>query len=112
MAVASSSRASTRSSVAEFAARARCSSAIRRDLKTWYRLMITRPTTTSVTGYIRIGLFEEGAAFWWLAALGASGSFLPAPGGAGQPVPPTVFADVDYRMRIAQERSFGPVVFT
>ncbi|KWF31946.1 2-hydroxymuconic semialdehyde dehydrogenase [Burkholderia diffusa] len=68
--------------------------------------MITRQHWEKVTGYIRIGE-QEGA------RLMAGGADKPA-GLAdhlrnGNFVRPTVFADVDNRMRIAQEEIFGPV---
>ncbi|AJY09899.1 5-carboxymethyl-2-hydroxymuconate semialdehyde dehydrogenase [Burkholderia dolosa] len=68
--------------------------------------MITRQHWEKVTGYIRIGE-QEGA------RLVAGGADKPA-GLAGHLrngnfVRPTVFADVDNRMRIAQEEIFGPV---
>ncbi|AOI95376.1 5-carboxymethyl-2-hydroxymuconate semialdehyde dehydrogenase [Burkholderia sp. AU33545] len=68
--------------------------------------MITRQHWEKVTGYIRIGE-QEGA------RVVAGGADKPA-GLAehlrnGNFVRPTVFADVDNRMRIAQEEIFGPV---
>ncbi|WP_175793278.1 5-carboxymethyl-2-hydroxymuconate semialdehyde dehydrogenase [Burkholderia ambifaria] len=68
--------------------------------------MITRQHWEKVTGYIRIGE-QEGA------RVVAGGADKPA-GLAGHLrngnfVRPTVFADVDNRMRIAQEEIFGPV---
>ncbi len=68
--------------------------------------MITREHWEKVTGYIRIGE-QEGA------RVVAGGADKPA-GLAdhlrhGNFVRPTVFADVDNRMRIAQEEIFGPV---
>ncbi|WP_063551571.1 5-carboxymethyl-2-hydroxymuconate semialdehyde dehydrogenase [Burkholderia territorii] len=68
--------------------------------------MITREHWEKVTGYIRIGE-QEGA------HVVAGGADKPA-GLAdhlrnGNFVRPTVFADVDNRMRIAQEEIFGPV---
>lgn len=69
--------------------------------------MITQGHYNKVTGYIKIGI-EEGA------NLVAGG--LERPAGLaehlkkGQFIQPTVFADVDNRMRIAQEEIFGPVV--
>ncbi|HDR9090060.1 TPA: 5-carboxymethyl-2-hydroxymuconate semialdehyde dehydrogenase [Burkholderia vietnamiensis] len=68
--------------------------------------MITRQHWEKVTGYIRLGE-QEGAR---VVAGGAQ-----APAGLtahlrnGNFVRPTVFADVDNRMRIAQEEIFGPV---
>ncbi|RQS76745.1 5-carboxymethyl-2-hydroxymuconate semialdehyde dehydrogenase [Burkholderia sp. Bp8963] len=68
--------------------------------------MITRAHWEKVTGYIRIGE-QEGAR---LVAGGADKpANLPAHLRNGNFVRPTVFADVDNRMRIAQEEIFGPV---
>ncbi|KWC29087.1 2-hydroxymuconic semialdehyde dehydrogenase [Burkholderia ubonensis] len=68
--------------------------------------MITRAHWEKVTGYIRIGE-QEGAR---LVAGGADQpANLPARLRNGNFVRPTVFADVDNRMRIAQEEIFGPV---
>ncbi|KVC75634.1 2-hydroxymuconic semialdehyde dehydrogenase [Burkholderia ubonensis] len=68
--------------------------------------MITRAHWEKVTGYIRIGE-QEGAR---LVAGGAEKpANLPAHLRNGNFVRPTVFADVDNRMRIAQEEIFGPV---
>ncbi|KVW39974.1 5-carboxymethyl-2-hydroxymuconate semialdehyde dehydrogenase [Burkholderia ubonensis] len=68
--------------------------------------MITRAHWEKVTGYIRIGE-QEGAR---LVADGAEKpANLPAHLRNGNFVRPTVFADVDNRMRIAQEEIFGPV---
>ncbi|KWK57871.1 5-carboxymethyl-2-hydroxymuconate semialdehyde dehydrogenase [Burkholderia ubonensis] len=68
--------------------------------------MITRAHWEKVTGYIRIGE-QEGAR---LVAGGADQpANLPAHLRSGNFVRPTVFADVDNRMRIAQEEIFGPV---
>ncbi|KVP01408.1 2-hydroxymuconic semialdehyde dehydrogenase [Burkholderia ubonensis] len=68
--------------------------------------MITRAHWEKVTGYIRIGE-QEGAR---LVAGGADQpADLPAHLRSGNFVRPTVFADVDNRMRIAQEEIFGPV---
>jgi aldehyde dehydrogenase (NAD+) len=55
-----------------------------------------------VEGYIRSGL-EEGARL-------ATGGGRPAGFDRGYYVEPTVFADVDNKMRIAQEEIFGPVL--
>ncbi|NHL68838.1 5-carboxymethyl-2-hydroxymuconate semialdehyde dehydrogenase [Burkholderia ambifaria] len=69
--------------------------------------MITRQHWEKVTGYIRIGE-QEGA------RVVAGGADKPAGLAShlrnGNFVRPTVFADVDNRMRIAQEEIFGPVV--
>ncbi|MGU7769015.1 5-carboxymethyl-2-hydroxymuconate semialdehyde dehydrogenase [Burkholderia sp. MR1-5-21] len=68
--------------------------------------MITRAHWEKVTGYIRIGE-QEGAR---VVAGGADKpANLPAHLQNGNFVRPTVFADVDNRMRIAQEEIFGPV---
>ncbi|KVN57968.1 5-carboxymethyl-2-hydroxymuconate semialdehyde dehydrogenase [Burkholderia stagnalis] len=68
--------------------------------------MITRQHWEKVTGYIRIGE-QEGAR---LVAGGADKpAGLPDALRNGNFVRPTVFADVDNRMRIAQEEIFGPV---
>ncbi|AOJ65747.1 2-hydroxymuconic semialdehyde dehydrogenase [Burkholderia ubonensis] len=68
--------------------------------------MITHAHWEKVTGYIRIGE-QEGAR---LVAGGAEKpANLPAHLRNGNFVRPTVFADVDNRMRIAQEEIFGPV---
>ncbi|HDR9260090.1 5-carboxymethyl-2-hydroxymuconate semialdehyde dehydrogenase [Burkholderia vietnamiensis] len=68
--------------------------------------MITRQHWEKVTGYIRLGE-QEGA------RVVAGGAQAPARLAAhlrnGNFVRPTVFADVDNRMRIAQEEIFGPV---
>ncbi|MCR4467039.1 5-carboxymethyl-2-hydroxymuconate semialdehyde dehydrogenase [Burkholderia sp. SCN-KJ] len=76
------------------------------DQATQLGAMITRQHWEKVTGYIRIGE-QEGA------RVVAGGADKPA-GLAdhlrnGNFVRPTVFADVDNRMRIAQEEIFGPV---
>lgn len=94
--------------VAEFAARARrLIVGDPQDPKTQVGSMITQAHYDKVTGYIRIGL-EEGAT---LVAGGLERpAGLPAHLSKGQFIQPTVFADVDNRMRIAQEEIFGPVV--
>lgn len=94
--------------VQEFATRAR---RLRvgdpKDLNTQLGAMITRQHYDKVTGYIKIGL-EEGAR---LVAGGLERpSGLPDKLNNGNFIQPTVFADVDNRMRIAQEEIFGPVV--
>ncbi|WP_134620872.1 aldehyde dehydrogenase family protein, partial [Pseudomonas aeruginosa] len=93
---------------AEFAARARrLIVGDPQDPKTQVGSMITQAHYDKVTGYIRIGL-EEGAT---LVAGGLERpAGLPAHLSKGQFIQPTVFADVDNRMRIAQEEIFGPVV--
>ncbi|MCO8608940.1 5-carboxymethyl-2-hydroxymuconate semialdehyde dehydrogenase [Burkholderia multivorans] len=68
--------------------------------------MITRQHWEKVTGYIRLGE-QEGAR---IVAGGADQpAGLPARLRNGNFVRPTVFADVDNGMRIAQEEIFGPV---
>ncbi|MBL7251602.1 5-carboxymethyl-2-hydroxymuconate semialdehyde dehydrogenase [Alloalcanivorax marinus] len=69
--------------------------------------MITGQHYEKVTGYIRIGI-EEGAK---LVAGGLERpEGLPDRVANGQFIQPTVFADVDNKMRICQEEIFGPVV--
>jgi 5-carboxymethyl-2-hydroxymuconic-semialdehyde dehydrogenase len=94
--------------VAEFARRARnLIVGDPQDPKTQVGSMITKAHYDKVTGYIRIGM-EEGA------TLLAGGLERPANLAPhlqnGHFIQPTVFADVDNRMRIAQEEIFGPVV--
>ncbi|OQS43019.1 5-carboxymethyl-2-hydroxymuconate semialdehyde dehydrogenase [Chromobacterium haemolyticum] len=93
--------------VAEFSARAqRLIVGDPQDPNTQVGSMITRQHYDKVTGYIRIGL-EEGAR---LVAGGLERpAGLPEALTAGHFIRPTVFADVDNRMRIAQEEIFGPV---
>jgi len=68
--------------------------------------LISRPHWEKVSGYIRLGV-EEGAR---LVAGGAEKpKGLPARVASGNFLAPTVFVDVDNRMRIAQEEIFGPV---
>ena len=68
--------------------------------------MITRQHWEKVTGYIRLGA-EEGAT---IVAGGADQpADLPAHLRNGNFVRPTVLANVDNRMRVAQEEIFGPV---
>ncbi|MGM3422182.1 5-carboxymethyl-2-hydroxymuconate semialdehyde dehydrogenase [Pseudomonas benzopyrenica] len=94
--------------VAEFAARAkRLLVGDPQDPKTQVGSMITQAHYDKVTGYIRIGL-EEGANL--LAGGLERPANLPAHLAKGQFIQPTVFANVDNRMRIAQEEIFGPVV--
>lgn len=69
--------------------------------------MITQAHYDKVTGYIKIGI-EEGAHL--LAGGLERPANLPEHLKNGQFIQPTVFADVDNRMRIAQEEIFGPVV--
>ena len=94
--------------VAEFAARAkRLIVGDPTDPKTQVGSMITQAHYDKVTGYIKIGI-EEGANL--LAGGLDRPAGLPAHLAKGQFIQPTVFADVDNRMRIAQEEIFGPVV--
>ncbi|CAK7057222.1 5-carboxymethyl-2-hydroxymuconate semialdehyde dehydrogenase [Kerstersia gyiorum] len=94
--------------VAEFAARAkRLLVGDPQDPKTQVGSMITKQHYDKVTGYIRIGI-EEGANL--LAGGLERPANLPEHLKNGQFIQPTVFADVDNRMRIAQEEIFGPVV--
>ena len=67
--------------------------------------MISRDHLEKVRGYIALGS-EEGAA---LLCGGLDAPELPAALRVGNFVQPTVFGDVDNRMRIAQEEIFGPV---
>lgn len=94
--------------VEEFASRAkRIIVGDPQDLKTQVGSMITPQHYDKVTGYIKIGI-EEGAK---LVAGGVERpAGLPAHLQAGNFIQPTVFADVDNNMRIAQEEIFGPVV--
>jgi len=76
------------------------------DAKTNVGSMITRQHWEKVTGYIRLGA-EEGAT---IVAGGADQpADLPAHLRNGNFVRPTVLANVDNRMRVAQEEIFGPV---
>ncbi len=94
--------------VKQFAARAkRLIVGDPQDFNTQVGSMITRQHYDKVTGYIRIGL-EEGATL--LAGGLERPQNLPAHLQKGHFIQPTVFADVDNRMRIAQEEIFGPVV--
>lgn len=77
------------------------------DPKTQVGSMITRAHYDKVTGYIKIGI-EEGAN---LVAGGLERPLhLPDHVKHGHFIQPTVFAEVDNNMRIAQEEIFGPVV--
>jgi 5-carboxymethyl-2-hydroxymuconic-semialdehyde dehydrogenase len=67
--------------------------------------MISRAHLEKVRGYIALGQ-EEGAT---MLCGGLDTPGLPAAMQNGNFVVPTVFADVDNRMRIAQEEIFGPV---
>jgi 5-carboxymethyl-2-hydroxymuconic-semialdehyde dehydrogenase len=93
--------------VAEFARRAgRLSVGDPTNERTQLGALISRPHWEKVTGYIRLGI-EEGAR---LVAGGADKpAGLPTALAAGNFLAPTVFSDVDNRMRIAQEEIFGPV---
>jgi 5-carboxymethyl-2-hydroxymuconic-semialdehyde dehydrogenase len=92
--------------VAEFAERAnRLSVGDPRDPATQVGSLITRKHWEKVTGYIEIGR-REGATV--LAGGDVPGN-LPARVRAGHFVRPTVLANVDNRMRVAQEEIFGPV---
>ena len=75
------------------------------DEKTIVGPMISRGHLEKVRGYIALG-GEEGAT---LLCGGLDAPDLPASLRAGNFVQPTVFGDVDNRMRIAQEEIFGPV---
>jgi len=76
------------------------------DAKTHVGSMITRQHWEKVTGYIRLGA-EEGAT---IVAGGADQpADLPPHLRNGNFVRPTVLANVDNRMRVAQEEIFGPV---
>jgi 5-carboxymethyl-2-hydroxymuconic-semialdehyde dehydrogenase len=75
------------------------------DEKTIVGPMISPGHLEKVRGYIALGS-EEGAT---MLCGGLDAPELPAHLRAGNFVLPTVFADVDNRMRIAQEEIFGPV---
>jgi 5-carboxymethyl-2-hydroxymuconic-semialdehyde dehydrogenase len=75
------------------------------DEKTIVGPMISRGHLEKVRSYIALGT-EEGAT---MLCGGLDAPTLPAKLRAGNFVLPTVFADVDNRMRIAQEEIFGPV---
>ncbi|MEO5882382.1 MAG: 5-carboxymethyl-2-hydroxymuconate semialdehyde dehydrogenase [Caldimonas sp.] len=75
------------------------------DEKTIVGPMISRGHLEKVRGYIALGT-EEGAT---MLCGGLGAPELPAALRSGNFVLPTVFADVDNRMRIAQEEIFGPV---
>jgi 5-carboxymethyl-2-hydroxymuconic-semialdehyde dehydrogenase len=94
--------------VDEFAARAkRLIVGDPSDPKTQVGSMITQQHYDKVTGYIRIGI-EEGARL--LAGGLERPANLPPHLAKGQFIQPTVFAEVNNSMRIAQEEIFGPVV--
>ena len=67
--------------------------------------MISQGHLAKVRGYIELGA-KEGAT---MLCGGLDAPALPAHVAKGNFVRPTVFADVDNRMRIAQEEIFGPV---
>ena len=75
------------------------------DEKTIVGPMISRAHLDKVRGYIALGS-EEGAT---LLCGGLDAPDVPAAMRAGNFVRPTVFGDVDNRMRIAQDEIFGPV---
>ncbi len=75
------------------------------DPKTIIGPMISQGHLAKVRSYIDLGP-KEGAT---LLCGGVDAPDLPAPMQRGNFVRPTVFADVDNRMRIAQEEIFGPV---
>lgn len=77
------------------------------DFNTQVGSMITPEHYDKVTGYIKIGI-EEGAQL--LAGGLERPAGLPERVKNGNFIQPTVFADVDNNMRIAQEEIFGPVV--
>lgn len=72
------------------------------DPNTQVGALISRQHWEKVSGYIRLGV-EEGA------TLLAGGPDKPAGLEQGHFLRPTVLADVDNRMRVAQEEIFGPV---
>ena len=75
------------------------------DEKTVIGPMISRGHLAKVRGYIELGL-QEGAT---LLCGGLDIPALPGRVKKGNYVAPTVFADVDNRMKIAQDEIFGPV---
>ncbi|EFZ4390431.1 aldehyde dehydrogenase family protein, partial [Shigella flexneri] len=76
------------------------------DPNTQVRALISQQHWEKVSGYIRLGI-EEGATL--LAGGPDKLSDLPAHLKGGNFLRPTVLADVDNRMRVAQEEIFGPV---
>lgn len=68
--------------------------------------LISQQHWEKVSGYIRLGI-EEGATL--LAGGAEKPTDLPAHLKGGNFLRPTVLADVDNRMRVAQEEIFGPV---
>jgi 5-carboxymethyl-2-hydroxymuconic-semialdehyde dehydrogenase len=94
--------------VAEFAARAaRLRVGDPREKSTQVGAMITRAHWEKVTGYIELAE-KEGARI--VAGGVGRPSQLPARVKDGNFIQPTVFADVENGMRIAQEEIFGPAV--
>jgi 5-carboxymethyl-2-hydroxymuconic-semialdehyde dehydrogenase len=77
------------------------------DQKTQVGAMITRAHWEKVTGYIELAE-KEGARI--VAGGVGRPAQLPARVKDGNFIQPTVFADVDNKMRIAQEEIFGPAV--
>lgn len=75
------------------------------DEKTTIGPMISQAHLAKVRSYIELGP-KEGAT---LLCGGLDAPSLPAPFSRGNYVMPTVFGDVDNRMRISQEEIFGPV---
>jgi len=67
--------------------------------------MVSKAHLAKVRSYIELGV-KEGAS---MLCGGTEVAGLPAALRNGNFVPPTVFADVDNRMRIAQDEIFGPV---
>lgn len=76
------------------------------DPNTQVGALISKQHWEKVSGYIRLGI-EEGATL--LAGGPDKPSDLPAHLQGGNFLRPTVLADVDNRMRVAQEEIFGPV---
>ena len=76
------------------------------DPKTQVGALISQQHWNKVSGYIRLGM-EEGATL--LAGGPDKPTDLPDHLKAGNFLRPTVLADVDNRMRVAQEEIFGPV---
>lgn len=76
------------------------------DLNTQLGALISKNHWEKVTGYIKLGI-EEGAKL--LAGGVDRPANLPAHLDAGNYIRPTVLADVDNSMRVAQEEIFGPV---
>ncbi len=76
------------------------------DLDTQVGALISKPHWDKVSGYIQLGI-EEGATL--LAGGPDKPIDLPAHLRGGHFLRPTVLADVDNRMRVAQEEIFGPV---